>query len=916
MLWFLAISFFTLPVFDASKKGVAMNEEYPCYSDTGLSKRRGKLVIFLGVSTGVGKTCSMLQAAREQLDEGTDIAVGLVETHGHKETENLLEGFEQIPPRRMEYQGTIVTEMDLDGILKRHPQIVLINELAHKNIQGVRHQYRYLDIEELLTSGIDVYTTFNIQNVESLNDTVAQITGSHIIETVPDRFLDTADQIKLIDIPAEELIRRFNSGKVYAPEEIEQGLRNFFQIETINALRELSLHYTTQRVEQQIEKYRNQNGINQLPPVREKVMACISSSPFAVHVLREARQIADEMKAEFFVVYVEPPLLKLSTQSLASLRGNLQLAEDLGAKVVTLNSQNVSAGILNLARKLNISQIILGKPLRPRWKDITHGSIVDEIIRGASGIGVFVIPGSPIPVEPEPVITEETLPHRNVGWSWVFTLFLTAVVTLLGNLYGNYLGLTNIGMMYLLPVVYTSARLGTIPSAIIALINVFLLDVFFVPPIMHLTVYDIRYLITFAVFMIVAFTTGNIADRLRLRMREAIYRETRTKALYDLARRLSAVSDLKLLGTEVVSHISNAMDAEIVLYLSDETGSPRIVTASKAFSDLVQGPNELNAAEWSFRHSQRSGLGTDTIPGAKGFYIPVKTEEKIFGVLGIKPTRQFFTAEQINILEALAGLTALAVARLELAAETQRVSTLEDSERLRAALLNSVSHDMKTPLASILGAVTSLVDDDDVYDSDQKAALLLGIRRGALRMTRLINNLLNLARLESGYMRLHPDWCDIQDIIGVAIRDNQDILQEHQVKVDIADNIRLIKADYGLIEQVFTNLLHNAVKYSPVQSTILIEVVEEKSGLKVSVLDNGIGIAPPDLEKIFEKFYRLQSPQNVSGTGLGLSICRGIIEAHGGRIWAENRPGGGSEFIFTLPFDETSRPAGLDEKVV
>ncbi len=893
-----------------------MNTEYPGHLDTDLNQQRGKLTIFLGMSTGVGKTCSMLQAAREQIAEGIEVTVGLVETHGHQNPENLLKGMEQIPPRRIEYNGIIVEEMDLDAILQRHPQIVLIDELAHKNIQAVRHQYRYLDIEELLESGTDVYTTLNIQNVESLNDTVLQITGNHITETVPDRFLDTADQIKLIDIPAEELIRRFNAGKIYAAGEIEPGLRSFFQPETINALRELALHYTSQRVEQQSEKYRNQSSINQPPPVLEKVMACISSSPFAVHVLRQARQIADEMKAEFYVVYVEPPFSKLSAQSLSNLRANLQLAEDLGAKVITLNSQNVSAGVLNLARKLNISQIILGKPLRPRWRDITHGSVVDDIIRGASGIGVFVIPGSPVPLESEALVTEETFTHRHTGRSWVLTLFMTAVVTLLGSLYGNYLGFTNLGMMYLLPVVYTSARIGTIPSIIIALVNVFLLDVFFIPPILNLTVYDIRHLITFAVFMIVAFTTGNIADRLRLRMKEAIYRETRIRALYDLARSLSAVSDLKLLGTEVVRHISNTMDAEVVLYLSDSNSSPSIVAASKAFSDLVQGPNEMNAAEWSFRHSQRSGLGTNTIPGAKGFYIPVKTEEKVFGVLGVKPVKEFFTAEQINILEALAGLTALAVARLELAAETQRISSLEDSERLRAALLNSVSHDMKTPLASILGAVTSLVDEDDLYDADQKATLLLSIRRGALRMTRLINNLLNLARLESGYMSLHSDWCDIQDIIGVALRENQDLLQEHQVRVETADKIGLIKADYGLIEQVLTNLLHNAVKYSPVQSDIVISVVEEQSELKVSVIDNGMGIAPGDAEKIFEKFYRLQSPQNVSGTGLGLSICRGIIEAHGGRIWAQNRPDGGSEFIFTLPVDKTARSGEMDAKVV
>jgi len=895
-----------------------MNRESTNVSDAVLAQskkqRRGKLTIYLGAAAGAGKTYTMLQAARERISEGLDVTVGLIDTHGSPATDAILDGIEVISPRRLEYRGNIILEMDLDGVLQRRPQIVLVDELAHTNIQGARHQYRYLDVEELLESGIDVYTTFNIQNVESLNDTVAQITGIIVNEKVPDRFLDTADQIKLVDISAEELIRRFHNGKISVPELSEQVLRYFFRPGNINALRELALRYAARTVGKQMEEYRNQRGIDQPWPVQERVMACISSSPFAVHVLRQARQIANDLNAELITVYVEPPFSFQSGKDLISLRVNLQLAEDLGAKMVTLSSQDVSSGILGLARQYNVSQIILGKPLRPRWREILHGSVVDDIIRGCTGMGVFVVPGYPTPKEPPTNDHKITPPRKNIGWPLMLSLVLVSLVTLIGNLYGNYLGLTNIGMLYLLPVVFASARLGVTPSIIVALISVLLFDIFFVPPVLRLAVYDARHLITFAVFMVVAFTTGNMADRLRLRMREAIYRESRTKALYDLAKGLSAVTELDLLASKVVSHISETTDSQVVLYLPQEDGQLRIIAASTAFSDLAAGPSELNAAKWSFRNSHRSGLGTDTLPNAKGFYLPVKTEEKIFGVLGVKPVKNFFTAEQINILDALSGLAALAIARLELAAETHKIITLKDSERLRAALFNSISHDMKTPLASILGAVTSLVDDGDLYDTNQTTALLMSIRRGALRMNRVVSNLLDMARLESGYMRLHTDWCDIQDIIGVTLRENREMLSDHLVKVELPESIRLIKVDYALVEQVLTNLLHNAVKNSPVHSEILVRVLEKQDQLMVSIIDQGKGIAKADEEQIFEKFYRLQSAGNVSGTGLGLSICRGIIEAHGGRIWAKSRPGGGAVLNFTLPVDEDSPRSGENEQ--
>ncbi len=501
-------------------------------------------------------------------------------------------------------------------------------------------------------------------------------------------------------------------------------------------------------------------------------------------------------------------------------------------------------------------------------------------------------------------------PPEKRGFYLACSFFLIILITLIGQRFGGYLGTTNIGMLYLLPVILASSRLGVLPSIVVGLISVLSFDVFFVPPVLRVTVNDARYLITFVVFMGVAVTTGSMADRLRFRMKEAIHRETITRALYELARGLSTVSDLGELAKQVVKHVSESANAEVALYLPEKDGRLRVAAASKAFSDLVLGTNELAAAQWSFNHAGRSGMGTKSYEGAKGFYLPVITEEKTIGVLGVRPRDELFTPEQLSLLEALTGLTALAVVRLELAAGVQAVKTLEDSERLRSALFNSISHDMKTPLASIMGAITSLLDDGDLYDAEQKKTLLEGIKKGALRMNRVIENLLDMARLESGFIRLHTDWYDIQDIIGVSLRESREVLQEHEIKVELPGSTRLIKVDYGLIEQVITNLLHNAVKYSSAGSEILVSASEDEDQLRVSVADRGEGIPAGDEEKIFDKFYRLQSPGSVSGTGLGLSICRGIIEAHGGRIWAENRNDGGSVVSFTMMIDAAAPRSG------
>ncbi|MGE5391903.1 MAG: ATP-binding protein [Deltaproteobacteria bacterium] len=487
-------------------------------------------------------------------------------------------------------------------------------------------------------------------------------------------------------------------------------------------------------------------------------------------------------------------------------------------------------------------------------------------------------------------------------WLSAAAIVLVALVTLLGNFYGQFLGLTNIGMLYLLPVVFASAFLGLASSIVIAVVSVVLFDVLFVPPVFRLAVDDARYLISFAVFVVVAWTSGSMADRLRLRMREAINRETRTKALYDLAKGLSALADIDSLAGKVVGYLADTVNAEVTMYLPDKNHQLQIIAASSYSSTLVTDHHEAEAADWSFSHSRRCGSGIDTRFETAGLYLPITTEDKTLGVLGIKAAHEL-TAEQLDIIEASAGLAALGVLRLHLADEAQNIKTLEERERLSTALFNSVSHDMKTPLASILGAISGLVDDEDLYNDEQKSSLLTSIKRGALRMNRVVNNLLDMARLESGYLHLNRDWCDIQDIIGVTLRENGEIMQDHPIRVEIPETTSLIMVDYALIEQVLTNLLYNAAKYSPSGSEILVQVEEDADDLVVSVVDQGNGIAPGDEEKIFEKFYRLESPGNVSGTGLGLSICRGIIEAHEGRIWAQNQPGHGTILSFALPVD-------------
>lgn len=874
----------------------------------------GKLTIFLGAAAGVGKTYAMLEAALVRLTEGTDVVVGLVETHGRVDTEAMLNGLTVIPKKTLKYKDENFSEFDLDAVLVRCPQIVLIDELAHTNAKGSRHKKRYMDVKELLSAGINVYATLNIQDIETFNDIVTQITGIEIRETVPDKVLETAYQIQLIDIPPEELIQRFEEGKVYVPEYSAEEMKRFFRPGNINALRELALRYTAQRVERQLESYMRVHGINGPWPTGEKILVCISSSPFSALLIRAAKRMADQVQGEWFAVHVETlQRFPNSEAEKDSLARNFCLAEELGAEIISLTGNNVGKEILELARKRNVSQIIIGKPEHSRFGDLIRGSIVDNVIRDSYGISIHVIPGRQQEVESSYNSTEKfgegvgTRSHQKksgfpLSIPYLTSILMIVVLTVVISQVSSFLGLVNISLLYLLPVLISAALWGTHPGIFTAVMGTIIFDLLYVSPIFSFIVTDLRYLISFAIFILVGFIIGTLSIRLKSQINYSRNRQNRISALYALSRDIAAVDNLDAVLDCIVNNASNTLEGQVVLLLPDE----RAQLALKRDSGLTTFLNEdeLKVATWVFERGQNAGKGTETLGSAAALYLPLITEQGTQGVLGIyfneRDTQ--FDAERMHLIEAFSGLAAMAINRIKLAEQARETLTLVESERLRTSLFNSLSHDLRTPLASIIGAVTGLLEDKNVvYSPEVRDELLKTILHGAQRMNRFVSNLLDMARLESGMLRLNKEWCDLQDIIGVAINRLGEPLTKRALEIDIQEDLPFVQADGILIEQVLINLLDNALKYSDAGSKIMITIRQHGKQLEIVVTDRGQGIPETDLSKVFDKFYRINSPLQVSGTGLGLAICKGLVEAHGGEIWAENNQLGGVTITFTLP---------------
>jgi two-component system sensor histidine kinase KdpD len=874
-------------------------------------ERRGRLKIFFGATAGVGKSYAMLEAARRQRADGVDVVVGYVELHGRPETEALLDGLEILPPMRLEHRGLALTEFDLDAALARRPQLMLVDELAHSNHPGARHPKRWMDIDELLGAGIDVYTTVNVQHLESLNDVVAQITGVAVRETVPDRVFAEADEVELVDLAPDELLERLAEGKVYLPEKARQAAQGFFRKGNLIALRQLALRATAERVDAAMREYRERHAIAQPWAASERLLVCIGPDPLSARLVRSARRMAAALNAKWLAVYVETPrLVRLPQAARDRILATLKLAEQLGAETANLSGESVAATVMDFARQRNVSKIVVGKPLRGGWRERLKGSLVDELIRRSGAIDVYVITAEPGADDSPPARTF----HRSSRWpAYLKSIAVVALATVVCSLMSGHFERTNIVMVYLLGTVLVAARFGRGPSALASVLSVALFDFLFVPPQYSFAVSDTQYVITFGVMLATALLISNLAALGRRQATVARQRERRTAELYALSRELSRRRTLDELAKFLCRHVVASVDGEAVVLLPDTNGKIQDPTHfcdrgnERAAASLARYPvpgNDLGIAQWAWDHRQKAGLATDTLASAGAIYLPLNALKRCIGVLGLRPleARQLQIPEQMHLVEALVNQAAVAMERVQLAAAAQEAGVQFESERVRNVLLSAISHDFRTPLATIIGSASTLRDSaPGRLDEKQRATLLDVLLHEAERMNRLIGNLLDLTRLSEGGIEIKRESFAIDELIGAVLGRLRNALAQHPVSLDIADDLPLVQGDEVMIEQVLANLLENVARHTPAGTKVEVSARVTGDNLEVVVRDHGPGFVDGDEERVFAKFHQARPEGAQSGFGLGLAICKAIIEAHGGTITARNAPGGGAQFRFTLP---------------
>jgi two-component system sensor histidine kinase KdpD len=858
----------------------------------------GKLKIFLGYAAGVGKTYAMLEAARQRKKDGRDVVVGYVESHGRSETDALLAGMETMQRKEVLYLGVALPEMDLDAILNRKPQIVLVDELAHSNAPGSRHEKRWQDVEEILETGIDVYTTVNIQHFESLNDVVAQITGIIVRETVPDRLLDLAFEIKLIDISPEDLIQRLNEGKIYIPDQAAKAIEKFFRPGNLMALRELSLRRTAARVDDQMRAYMETQSIAGPWPTAERLLVCVSGSPYSEKLIRATCRLAEELKAQWFTVYIETPAGGRHVQeNRERVWQNLRLAEGLGAQVGTITATDVTDAVMEYAGRHNITKIVMGKPNKPRWREILNPPVVDRIIRRSGAVDVVIVSfeqDTSAEAHPSP---KRRRPFELRGYA--ASLALIAAATVLCELLRPFLAPTNMVMFYLLAVVIASVRLGRKPAIASAFLGVLAFDFFFVPPRMTFVVADTQYLLTFLGLFVVGVVISTLVARARERAEVMRAREVQTASLYYLSRDLAASANIDAVLKAVLRNVEEALNAQVVILLPEGERLDIMATSDGLVLDI----KEQAVADWAFRNSHPAGRATDTLVSADLIYLPLQTPASVLGVMGVKLESQqdYHSQETRRLLDAFATQAAMAMERIRFSRQAEQAQILQARENLERALLNSISHDLRTPLVSVTGVLYSLKEEGAHLSDGARRELLDSACSEAERLNRFVGNLLDMTRIEAGAIRLNAELCDVQDLVGCAMAATEQRIGNRSVEINVSNDLPLVSMDLVLMTQVLVNLLDNAHKYAPMESTIEISATTDNGKLSLEISDRGPGIPDHDLKRVFDKFYRIPIPEGAGGTGLGLSICKGIVEAHGGSISAENRSGGGLRIMILLP---------------
>ncbi|MEZ4590621.1 MAG: sensor histidine kinase KdpD [Chloroflexota bacterium] len=869
-------------------------------------EKQGKLKIFLGYAAGVGKTYAMLEAARQRHEEGHDVVVGYIETHGRAETDALLAGLKMVPRREIVYRDVRLTEMDTDAILTRRPQIVLVDELAHTNVPGSRHTRRYQDVAELLSSGINVYTTVNIQHLESLNDVVNQVTGITVHETIPDHILDEAHEIELIDLPIDELLGRLEAGKIYIPAQAEQALRRFFRPGNLTALREMALRRAAERVDEQMRAYMQTHAIPGPWPAGERLLVCVGPSPLSERLVRTTRRLARGLDAEWIAAYVEPPsYATLSEAEEERVAQTLRLAEKLGAQTVRLTGRSVAETLTNYALSRNVTKIVAGKPLRSRWREWLHGSIIDQILHHSQDMDVYVISGKAEPVQ-KPATTLLPMGINTIAWqSYLFSAGLVLLVTFLGLPLRPFVTPTNLVMFYLVAVIVAAIWLGRWPAIFASILSVIAFDIVFVPPYYTFVVADAEYLLTFAGLLTVGLVISTLAARAQEQAQAAQRREAQTAALYELSKRLANVTSLADIAQTAVNHVQATFGGPAAMFLPDERSEHLILQAKTGDFELES--ESFAVADWVYRHGQPAGRHTETLTGVGGYYLPLQTTGQVVGVMSIEIAaayRYSFASEQRHLLNSISSQAALALEKAKLAEQARQTRLLEETEKLQTTLLNSISHDLRTPLASITGALSSILDDTVLLPEEAKMDLVQTAWEQSLRLNRLVGNLLDVTRMESGALKIVRQPYDVQELVGVTLAQMPNRLRGRTIKRMISHELPPVAIDLSLMVQALMNLIDNAVKYAPPNEPIEVEAYQENQAVVLAIKDRGPGLPETELEHVFGKFVRLDSG-GVSGTGLGLSITRGIVEAHNGRVWAQNQPGRGAVFFIKLPLADT-----------
>ena len=862
--------------------------------------KRGKLKIFLGMAAGVGKTYAMLEAARKQQSLGVDVVIGYVETHGRKDTDALTVGLPLIPRKIIEHRGVTLSEMDVDAVLARKPKVALVDELAHTNAPGSRHPKRYQDVLELLGAGIDVYTSLNVQHVESRAQTVEEITGSTMHETVPDSILDMAE-IELIDISPEDLMRRLDEGKVYMPDRAAVAMVNFFREGNLTALREMALRLAAERVGQDVRDYMQVMQIQGPWKTGHRLLVAVSPSPLSAQMVRWTRRLADSLDAQWMAVHVESSKT-LSEADEQRLTKNLSLARELGAEVIATVDEDLVRGVLRVARQRNATQIVVGKPARHDLKQFfTGGQFMRRLVAESGDIDIHVVRADKSETPTQGPIFQ--LPKRLAWKQYMLSIGVVAGLTAVNTFLTQFIHYRAVGFDFLMAVMFLAFFVGRGPILVGAALSAVLWDFFFVPPLDTFYVTEPEDVMMLVMYFIVAIVISQLISRFRTQEMAERRREERTTALYLLTRELADGVTLDVIIKVVVRHIGQLFNAEVAVLLTSANG--QFTSEPQPGSTLKLSEKEQSVAAWVFQHDTQAGQFTDNLPLSEALYLPLATAGGVLGVIGVRlPAHNPPNLEQSNLLEAFVRQAALVIDRQRLHEVSQHARLAAESERLSKNLLDSISHEMRTPIAAITSAASALGDPNmDAKSGFGVTVISEEIKEAAARLNRLVGNLLDIARVESGHVKPKIDWCDVNDLVNVTVKSVQRELSGHKLEVVIKPEIPLVRMDFALMEQALTNLLLNAAFHTPPGTPIQLSAGVQKDELALTVSDRGPGISPDAIKRIFDKFYRAPGAMT-GGTGLGLSIVRGFVEAQGGRVAVENRPESGAAFTLFLPITE------------